>query len=186
VKLDPEVVKPLGLPRLRQLGIVVNDLERTARSYQSAFGIGPWYRLRTAGEIELELRGERIDARFEIAIAYSGRIQLELIEPKGGDAALYDEHLQQHGEGLHHLGFCVRDLACKLDAARSLGIGVLQSGTIRGHGGSVTRFAYLDTGEVGGIIIELIETRFAGLHVGMSRPIVAIGKLMGNFTKIDV
>jgi catechol 2,3-dioxygenase-like lactoylglutathione lyase family enzyme len=183
--VNPEVAKALGLPRLRQIGIVVKDLERTARYYRTTFGIGPWYRLRTAEVQDLVLRGEPIDPRFEIAIAYSGRIQLELIAPQGGNA-LYDEHLRTRGEGLHHLGFCVRNLGRRLEVARSLGLEVLQSGTIRSHGGAVTRFAYLDTCETGGIIIELIETRFAGLHVGMSRPIVALGRLMGNFERIAV
>jgi catechol 2,3-dioxygenase-like lactoylglutathione lyase family enzyme len=169
---------------VRQVGIVVRDLARTARHYQTMFGIGPWHRPRTTGDTEVQLRGRPIDSRFDIAIAYSGGVQLELIEPRGGQPSIYDEHLREHGEGIHHLGYCVRSVAHRLERVRALGIEVLQSGTIRTRIGAVTHFAYLDTREVGGVILELIETRLSGLYTGMSRPVVAMGRLLGNFERV--
>jgi len=177
-----EMAKALRLPGVRQIGIVVRDLARTAGAYQ-ALGIGPWYRLRPKG-MEVELRGRPLDTRIDIAVAYSGRTQLELIEPGGGDPNLYDEHLRERGEGLHHLGFCVRNVARRVEEVRALGIGVLQRGTIRTPTGGVTRFAYLDTREASGVIIELIESRLGRLYIGMSRPVIAVGRLLGDFERV--
>jgi catechol 2,3-dioxygenase-like lactoylglutathione lyase family enzyme len=176
-----------ALPRVRQIGIVVRDASKAAEYYSRTFGIGPWFRPKLSGEQHF-LKGERpIKPDLEIAIAYAGKIQYEIIEHKGGDPTIYNEHLTKHGEGLHHLGFYVNDFDKRLSAYKERGIRVLQSGALTSGGiagGSVTNYAYLDTTAVGGVILEIIETRFLTMNIQMSRFWFELGALLGDVEKI--
>jgi len=68
---------------------------------------------------------------------------------------VYEEHLQQRGEGFHHLGFNVTDMDAAIAGLRSRGLEVTMSGgwNVNGHEG---RFAYLDADKHGGVTIELL------------------------------
>lgn len=48
----------------------------------------------------------------------------------------------------------------------------------------MTRFAYFDTLASYGYILELIETSLMGISVGMSRPMIKIGRLLGDIEVI--
>ena len=182
-----ELRRILRLPPVRQIGIVVSDMGRAVSYFSETFGIGPWFRPHFS-KVEHRDKGTRvINTDLDIVMAFSGAIQYELINPKGPDRSFYLDHLERHGEGIHHLGFYVSDMEKKLDAVKRLGIGVLQAGFIESKGksgGSVTDYAYLDTTEIGGIIFELIRTRFMGIPIGMSRFWFEMGTLMGDLEKI--
>jgi hypothetical protein len=160
---------------------------RAVSRFSGTFGIGPWFRPHVANVQHRDKGVRPITIDLDIVMAFSGDIQYELIHPRGGDRSLYLEHLDRHGEGVHHLGFYVSDIERRLAAARELGIGVLQSGFIGSAGragGSVTDYAYLDTAKDGGIIFELIRTRFLGLTIGMSRLWFETGALLGDLEKM--
>jgi hypothetical protein len=76
---------------------------------------------------------------------------MELIQAESGDN-IYWEFFEKHGEGLHHLGFVVDDLDAELAKAKEQGIPVLMYGKVDGGG-----FAYLDSTETGGVIMELLQ-----------------------------
>ncbi len=80
-----------------------------------------------------------------------GQIELELIHILEGDS-VHLEFLREHGEGIHHLGFFVRDFEAKLEQAKAMGFEVLQTDPFRRF------YAYLDTRQCGGIIFELIAS----------------------------
>jgi hypothetical protein len=179
-----DVARGLELPELQQVGIVVDDIPSTVRRYQ-ALGIGPWFRPQAGPKSYVMRGGERLDTQFDLVIAYSGALQIELIQPQGGEESIYTDHLRDHGEGLHHLGFCVSDLDRRLLEAERAGFGVLQSGLIASSGGARTRYAYLDTAERGGVILELIEPKLLGLYVGMSRLMIQLGTLTGDVKRLE-
>jgi len=182
-----ELSRRLALPEVRQIGIVVRNASKAAEFYSKAFGIGPWFRPKLSNE-QHYIKGERpIAPDLDFAIAYAGKIQYEIIEHKGGDSTIYHEHLKKNGEGLHHLGFYVNDFDKRLSAYKERGVGVLQSGVLASGGnagGSVTRYAYLDTVAVGGVILEIIETRFLTVNIQMSRFWFELGALMGDVEKM--
>ncbi len=183
------LAKILKLPRLSQLGIVVKDINKTVKYYSDTFGVGPWFRAGLA-ETEHYLGGkERIHYETDLVLAFSGKIQLELIKHIEGDRNVYVDHLEKSGEGIHHLGFFVSDIDKRLEAADKMGIDILQSGTIKSvgkGGGSVTRYAYLDTEEIGGIIIEYIQTKFVGVNIKMSRFWLELGNITGDVEKLKM
>jgi len=80
-----------------------------------------------------------------------GSVELELIQPITAPT-IYHDFLQEKGEGLHHLGFDVKDIEKKLVLCKEMGIKIIQGGQ-----GATSHFEYLDTEEVGGVIFELIQ-----------------------------
>jgi methylmalonyl-CoA/ethylmalonyl-CoA epimerase len=142
--------------RADQIGIVVSDIEQAMRRYGRIFSCGRWS-LYTYGPgflREPTFRGA--EGRFEMRLALAASDpQIELIQPLEGPS-LYHEWLEEHGEGMHHIGVRVPDLRAGIREMAERGYEVLQSGRgygLDGDGG----FAYLDTTSDLGVIVELIE-----------------------------
>ena len=92
-----------GFPPLKQMGMVVEDVEKTAGFMENVLGWGPF------SIVELELndfrfRGDRGDCAIKVALGQSGPVEVELIEVLRGDEANpYSEFLRDHGEGVQHV-----------------------------------------------------------------------------------
>lgn len=180
-EISPEhrsFIERLRLPRISQIGFVVPDLVRGVDYYRSLLGIRKWYRTVITGA-EYRYRGTPIDQRLAIAVGYSGDVQIELIEARGSD-----ENIYTGCTGLHHLGVTVGNLGRKLNELERAGIHPLQEGTITFGRGGMTRFAYLDTVDAAGFILELIETRAFGINLGMPRWLIGVGRLTGDTKSI--
>jgi catechol 2,3-dioxygenase-like lactoylglutathione lyase family enzyme len=143
--------RPVG-----QVGIVVRDLERSARKLSRTLGAGPWRVFTYSGEIltERTYRGE--PGEFAVRIALNPQTpMIELLEPLEGPS-IYHEWLDRHGEGLHHLAFWVESLDDAIESMARAGYPLLQSG--RGFGASGDGgFAYFDTEADLGVIYEAVE-----------------------------
>ena len=184
-----ELAGVIKLPKIRHMGIVVEDIERAVKYYSDTFRMGPWFKSRVpAGENYLQGE-EKIDTEYETASTFSGRMEYQLIEVKGGDRDACLDHLERHGEGFHHVGGYVKDIEARLSAYRQLGIGVLQTGTVNSGpkaGGVVTKYAYLDTAAIGGVIFELIQIDLLGFNISSSRLWFELGNLAGSIEKMKV
>lgn len=153
----------LGLSRLGQVGILVKDVDATMEYYENTLGIGPWAVFEGTPAWCREPGGE-VTLRGKIAMAQAGSVQIELIQILEG-RSLYADTLGE-GEGLHHLGFFVRDLNERLRAAGAAGVEVLQHGMLKQKGLAI-EYAYLDTTPTGGVITEYIKASFLGLPFPM-------------------
>jgi len=148
--MNPDDVKQqLKLPEVSQIGVVVEDLDRAVAFYQSVFGMGP-FRIQEAEAPNVWDRGKEKRIKARLAFADLGQVEIEFIHILEGDS-VHLEFLREHGEGLHHLGFRVKDFQAKLEQAKAMGFEVLQTGPLGRF------YAYLDTRRHGGIIVELIE-----------------------------
>jgi methylmalonyl-CoA/ethylmalonyl-CoA epimerase len=85
---------------LHHTGFIVRDLEGTAQRLADALGIGPW-NVWTIEPATAKVRGKDRALSFRVALATVGGGTYELITPLRG-RSVYDEHLEQHGEGFHH------------------------------------------------------------------------------------
>lgn len=141
--------KPLS--ELRQIGQVVTDMERTV-DYYSSLGLGPFRMLDKVDFINTTLRGSPNQFKARIAVAQLGQVQLEVIQITEGESS-HREFLQEKGEGLHHLGFLVRDRQSAAAGFAAKGVVALQSGEMTRGGG----FTYMDTAGIGGVVFELAE-----------------------------
>lgn len=177
--------RKLGISKIGQIGIVVRDIARSMEYFSGLYNVGPWYRTKLAEE-EMYYKGAKIDLKLDITIAFTGGVEIELIQVISGDENIYSAILEKQGGGVHHLGFLVSGFDRKLEAAREMGVKPLQWGTLRTAGGAVTRFAYLDTIETCGVITEFIETKLFGINMPHSNPIMRIGSLTGDCTRVKL
>ncbi|WP_166397576.1 VOC family protein [Rubrobacter marinus] len=146
-----------GFASVDQVAVVVRDLDASMKRYVEEFGIGPWrvYTFSPDWIKGMTFRGEEQGYSMKLALADLGGMMYELIEPVRGPNS-YQEFLDEHGEGLHHLGYFVDDLDAAIRDMESKGYRLLQSGRgigTRGEGG----YAYFETGGALGHIIEAIE-----------------------------
>ena len=164
--------KKLKVPWLGQVGVVVRDLDEAVGYYRDVFGLGPWAVFEGEPESCID-RGKEVSFRGRMAMSQAGPVQIELIQILEGET-IHTEFLAEHGEGVHHLGFFVRNLEERLDAARDARIEVLQRGTLKQLGLTI-EYAYLDTVGTGGVIIEYIEATVLGLPFPMRSPLLRWG-----------
>jgi methylmalonyl-CoA/ethylmalonyl-CoA epimerase len=146
---------PIG--QLDQVGIVVRDLEAAMRAYHDLLGVGPW-RVYTYGPglvKDMTYRGRRQDYTMRIALTTLGSWIVELVESIEGPN-IYEEFLERHGEGLHHVMTIVDDFDAAVARLQSLGYELIQSGRGFGRTGD-GGFAYFDTTAELGIILEVVS-----------------------------
>ena len=127
--------------KIIQVGIVVQDLEKYLPSYAKHFFRGPWdiYDFAPPEMTETTYMGRPAEWSARIALAWVGDRHVEIIQPLKGPNVYYD-HLEKHGEGLHHLKEWVQDCQAEVAKYRAQGIGVVQSGRL-----GKDEFYYLDT-----------------------------------------
>ena len=138
--------------KITQIGVVVKDLKKTMRDYYDTLGWGPWYvyELKKPRHHHTELRGENVEYTTRIAETRVGDIDFELIEPIDGPS-IYKEHLEDYGEGLHHIACMGNGLDYEETLARfeELGFKKTMSGSIDN-----INYYYLNSEEKLKIILE--------------------------------
>ena len=86
-------------------------------------------------------------AKSKIFNSYS----IELLQLVEGTENLYYDFLQKNREGFHHVDVIVHDINEWIDFFKKKGINVAQEGK------SLRKWAYLDTMDILGFILELVE-----------------------------
>ncbi|MFF3147412.1 VOC family protein [Streptomyces sp. NPDC057927] len=137
--------------QIAQIGYVVRDL-RASMEHWVAQGVGPWFYMDPVRLDHFRYRGVDSDMRMAAAVANSGDIQIELIQPLDDAPSLYKDFLDSGREGAQHVAYWSRDYQDLYDRSLSLGYTVAQEGSISGG-----RFAYLDTEKDSGTVIEISD-----------------------------
>ena len=134
-----------------QIAYVVRDLEKAMRLHWEVCGIGPWdvYEFDASKVDDFVYRGKAATHKALLALAWRGDMQLELLQPVSG-YCIYDEHLEQKGEGLHHIKLYHADCAAAVADYARRGYRVTQSGRF-----DQDEHYYLDTERDFGYVIEL-------------------------------
>jgi len=166
------------LPAVHQLGLVVSDVEEAARTLQDR-DIGPFL-IGSGSPVLWRERGEERSVRGRIGLAYHRGVELELLEPADG-SDFYRQSLDPDGRiAVQHLGFLVRDVDEWAERLNAAGTPTWVRGTIK-VGPSRTEFAYMDTLDETGLIIEFISWRMFGLKL---RPPVGIFEAVWKLWKL--
>jgi methylmalonyl-CoA/ethylmalonyl-CoA epimerase len=143
----------LGTSIVTQVGIIVRDVEATARAWSEILGL-PMPEIQVTDPVEVtqaEYRGEPTGARAKLAFFHLGQVDLELIEPVGGPST-WKDHLDQHGGGLHHIAFEVQGMKQRVAFLEARGLPLVQRGEYIGG-----RYAYIDGSAQLGSVLELLE-----------------------------
>jgi len=132
-----------------QVCVVSRDYKR-AMEGMVRLGIGPWrvYRYHDAPDLKDTIyRGEDENFKMTLCIAWTGAMQWEIVEPLEG-RTIYDDFLDEHGEGIHHVAFAGRDQGDsempyddQIAEFAKRGFPVIQSGLIK----EISKFHYFDT-----------------------------------------
>jgi len=135
-----------------QVGIIVEDVEETARRLEKFLGIGP-FEILEPDYRDLTYQGKVGKFKIKLALAKAGPVQIELMQPLWGDT-IYEEFVKRKGYGLHHLGIKTEHMEESVKEMESKGFRVIQSGNRPG-----VKWAYLSTESQVGLIFELIEKK---------------------------
>jgi len=152
-------------PEVRQLGVIVADVEKAAAQLEEK-GIGPFFiasdKLKSWNE-----RGENRTFSGKLGMAIYKGYEVELLEP-GVGSDFYRTCVDEKGRMVvQHLGFLVKDVDVYRTQLEKAGSQTWVRGTIKSFPIS-TEFAYMDTVQQAGIILEFIDMRFLGFPVTIS------------------
>lgn len=141
---------------VRQVGYVVRDIEAAMRHW-AALGVGPWFYKAKIESTEFRYYGQ--DSRLpqlSIALANSGDVQLELIQPRDDAPTLYRDTLARNGECAQHVAYWTMDRFD--DWCRRM----LELGYVEGHAGRMGakrgRYAYFLRPDLPSAMIEISES----------------------------
>jgi methylmalonyl-CoA epimerase len=140
-----------------QVGFIVKNVEKCKKKWADFFGVSVPPTV-GAGDYEVtqtRYRGEATpNAKCQMAFFDAGpNMQLELIQPNG-EKSTWQDFLDEHGEGIHHLAFQVKEMKKVIEVCEKEGIKCVQQGK---YGDASGEYAYLDTEKEFKCIIELLE-----------------------------
>lgn len=130
------------LREIDHVGLAVRDLEEAVERYRSAFGIDPAHR-------------ERIDSDgVDEALFRVGTSYIQLLAPVGPDTPV-GRFLERRGEGVHHVGYRVEDVAAVLADLREAGVALIDERPRPGSRG--TTVAFVHPKAIHGVLVELVQ-----------------------------
>jgi catechol 2,3-dioxygenase-like lactoylglutathione lyase family enzyme len=139
---------------IAQNGYVVRDIRAAMDHWVRVMGVGPWFYFENVKVDYFRHRGRDSDLEMSVALANSGDLQIELIQPRNDAPSMYRDFLAAGREGLQHVAYWSDDYQAVYDRVVALGYTVGQEGQI---GGAQGRFAYFETESHPGTVIELSD-----------------------------
>lgn len=124
------------------VGIAVLDLEAAVEHYRKAFGVEPVHRE------TVEDQGVN-EVLFKVGTSY-----IQLLAATGPDTPV-GKFLAKRGEGVHHIGYRVADVAEVLEHLKAEGIPLVDEAPRPGSRGTTVAFAHPKG--FGGVLVELVQ-----------------------------
>ncbi|MCK4965495.1 VOC family protein, partial [bacterium] len=127
-KEEPASPPPFG--EVHHLGWVVKDMDK-AIEYWKKVGVSDFSVRKNSHSGQHHIyRGKKMEAVYHMAFAHIGDVLIEMFEPvKGGSP--YSEFLENHGEGIQHIGFALNsyeELKSQVKRLQGLGIEIQEQG----------------------------------------------------------
>ena len=132
----------MQLGRLDHVGIAVTDLAAARALYEGVLG--------------LEVSHEEVieDQGVHELLLRTGDAFVQLVAPLSPDSPV-GRFLASRGEGVHHVGYAVPDVAAAVAELRAQGFEVIDPAPRVGSGG--TTIAFLHPKSMQGVLVELVE-----------------------------
>ncbi len=137
---------------IRQNGYVVRDIHATMKRWIEILGIGPWLYMEAIRPKDFLYKGQPSEPVMSIALANSGDLQVELIQPRNNAPTAYKDFLDAGHEGMHHVSSWPDNYDERMARHQAGGGKVYQCGRI-----GKTRFAYLQTEFHTGAVFEMSD-----------------------------
>jgi Glyoxalase/Bleomycin resistance protein/Dioxygenase superfamily len=138
----------------KQIAYMVDDIDAAIKRWHQEYGVGPFLVTRNAVPLtNAYYRGEKAGTtRLNIAFAYVGDMQLELIELIDDTPGLYREALDRKHYGVHHYAVLVDDFPVAYNWALDHGFDAVIDAGVDG----LARMSYVENPH-SGLILEVIE-----------------------------
>jgi methylmalonyl-CoA/ethylmalonyl-CoA epimerase len=135
------------LDRIDHVGIACHDLTAKIAFYETVF------ELSVVSRETHEDQGVR-EAMLRVSAGPAGASWIQLLEPLGPDTPV-GKFLARRGEGIHHIGYGVADIAAAMDAIGARGVRLIDRRPR--HGSMGASIAFLHPADVGGVLTELVQ-----------------------------
>ncbi|CRG90715.1 hypothetical protein PISL3812_07760 [Talaromyces islandicus] len=126
-----------------EICIVTKDHKRTIDGLLR-LGIGPWkaYTFTPQNTTNQTFRGKPAQFSLKVCFAQGPNVVYEIIQPLSGPT-IFDEFLDKHGEGIHHVAYDCRGIPWedRLAGFKQRGFELAQSGSWQGR----NHFAFFET-----------------------------------------
>lgn len=121
---------PARFGPVAQIAFVTRDIEGQMRFYASRMGIGPWFYTERSPMESVRYRGRPVSVHLSVGVAFSGGIQIELLQQRDDGASVYRDWMTRPFERQlqHHIAMWPVDFGAKMDLARAAGYEVVQEG----------------------------------------------------------
>ena len=147
----------VGTHLFAQVGFIVRDVETAKRKWAEFLGVEvpPTQPAGDYAVTQTTYQGQPApEASCQMAFFDVGPgLQLELIQPNEAPST-WRSFLDEHGEGMHHIAFQVRDSARQVANAEAAGLKLVQHGL---YGDASGEYNYLDAPELK-CVVELLES----------------------------
>jgi methylmalonyl-CoA/ethylmalonyl-CoA epimerase len=132
----------IGATEVDHVGIAVRDLEAAVTLYRAVLGTEPAHR-ETVPDQGVE------EVLFQVGSSY-----VQLLSALDPDTPV-GRFLERKGEGVHHVGYRVPDVAAALEVLRAKGIPVVDETPRPGSRGTTVAFAHPNG--FTGVLVELVQ-----------------------------
>ena len=140
---------------IRQVAYVVEDIDAGIEGWHQQLGVTPFAVVRECQPlVGSRYRGEPAgDIVLNLAFAYIGDVQLELIQQVNDTPSIYREALDRGLWSAHHYGVCVEDFEhCYQHAINNGFEPVVNAGSP-----DFVQMAYVESQKIPGLVLEIIE-----------------------------
>jgi catechol 2,3-dioxygenase-like lactoylglutathione lyase family enzyme len=149
--------KMAALGEVMQLAFVPQDFDAAVRHWTEVMGVGPFFLIEGIHLDGMKYRGQPTDAVFDLALAYWGDMQIELIRPRDDHPSIYRGEYGSTGNGLHHVCILIDDMDEALRVCAEAGAEVVIEGTF-----GTSRVIYVDPGPKNGgggagTLVEILQ-----------------------------
>ena len=148
----------IGTNKIIQVGFIVKDIEKSKQVFAKFFGVEPPATI-DGGKYEVTgttyMGRPAPDANCLMAFFNAGPgMSVELIQPNGVQST-WQDFLDKHGEGIHHIAFGIKDMDAKIKDCEEFGMQCVQRGK---YGNAKGEYAYLDAYDSMLCLVELLES----------------------------
>ncbi len=146
-----------ALGEVMQLAFVPDDFDAAVEHWTKVMGVGPFFLMEGIHLEGMKYKGAPTDAVFDLALAYWGDIQIELIRPRDDHPSIYRGEYADVGGGLHHVCILVDDIEEAYRVCGEQGAEIVIEGSL-----GDSRVIYVDPGRGPGSLVEILQQGESG------------------------
>lgn len=105
-----------------QLAYVVDDLNFAIRQWTSKLCVGPFFVLERVKYLDHEIDGRRTNPIMSLGFAYSGDLQIELVQVHDDEQSVVRSYPPSQETGFHHIGILSKDMPADETRLASAGL----------------------------------------------------------------